>query len=348
MLAEEMMTGVLADEILTPGDGQVRALIVHGGNPASSVPDQRKIVRALRSLDLLVCIEPTMSITAELADYILPPFMQYERPDLPFWLYEYMVYQDAAYTRYTPAVAAPPEGAELVHDHYIFWGLAKRLGLPLTWRGVALDMDTPPGVDDMLAIAARDAPVSFEEIQRHPRGLIVSDEAQYVAPAEPDWSGRFTVMPDDVRAELEGARREGENPGGERFFYRLAVRRLRETFNSVGRDLPTTRKRVPYNRAYCNPDDLAALAIDAGDEVEISSAHGSLVAVAEADPTLRPRVVTLAHGFGGLPDAGGNRGYYQDGVSPNLLLDDQRRETINAMPQMTGIRIALRRAGAVR
>jgi len=55
--------------------------------------------------------------------------------------------------------------------------------------------------------------------------------------------------------------------------------------------------------------------------------------------------VTLAHGFGGLPDAAGNRGYYQDGVSTNLLLDDARRETINAMPQMTGIRIALRRAG---
>ncbi|WP_157215209.1 molybdopterin-containing oxidoreductase family protein [Flavisphingomonas formosensis] len=348
MLAEEMMTGVLADEILTPGEGQVRALIVHGGNPASSVPDQRKIVRALRSLDLLVCIEPTMSVTAELADYILPPYMQYERPDLPFWLYEYMIYQDEAYTRYTPAVAAPPEGAALVHDHEIFWGLAKRLGIPLTWRGVPLDMETSPSVDDMLAIAAKDAPVSLDEIKRHPRGLIVDGEPQYVEPAEPGWTGRFTVMPDDVRAELDAARREGEQNEDGRFFYRLAVRRLRETFNSVGRDLPTTRKRVPYNRAYMNPDDLAVLSIGAGDEVEISSARGSVVAVAESDATLRRRVVTLAHGFGGLPDAASNRGYYQDGVSTNLLLDDERRETINAMPQMTGIRIALRRAGRVK
>ncbi len=130
-IGDEMMTGVMADEILTPGEGQVRALIVHGGNPASAVPDQRKIVRALRSLDLLVCIEPANSITSELADYILPPFMQYERPDLPFWLYEYMIYQDAAYTRYTPAVAAPPDGAQLVDDWYVFWSLAKRLGTPL-------------------------------------------------------------------------------------------------------------------------------------------------------------------------------------------------------------------------
>jgi anaerobic selenocysteine-containing dehydrogenase len=243
-------------------------------------------------------------------------------------------------------VAAPPEGAELVDDYYVFWALARRLGVPLNWRGVPLDMKTPPSLDDMLAIAAKDAAISLEEIKRHPRGLIVDATPQYVEPAEPGWTGRFTVMPDDVRAELDAARGDAAT-ADEAFTYRLAVRRLRETFNSVGRDLPTTRKRVPYNRAYANPADLASLSIAAGDEVEISSARGTIIAVAESDATLRRRVVTIAHGFGGLPDATSNRGYYQDGVSTNLLLDDETRETINAMPQMTGIRIALRKAGAV-
>ena len=341
VLSDEMMTGVMADEILTPGEGQVRALIVHGGNPASAVPDQRKIVRALRSLDLLVCIEPTMTVTAELADYILPPFMQYERPDLPFWLYEQMIYQDEAYTRYTPSIAAPPTGAELVDDWYVFWSLAKRLGTPIDYLGEPLDMDIAPTTDGLLARAARHAPVSFEEIQRHPRGLVVDPRPQIAEPAEPGWEGRFTVMPDDVQGEIALA--SAEIVDDPRFPYRLAVRRLRETFNSVGRDLPTTRKRVPYNRAFINPDDLAEIGASAGDEVEISSAMGRIVAVAAPDPTLRRRVLSVPHGFGGLPASATNRGYYQDGVSVNLLLDDGARETINAMPQMTGIKVALRR-----
>ena len=345
-IGDEMMTGVMADEILTPGEGQVRALIVHGGNPASAVPDQRKIVRALRSLDLLVCIEPTMSITAELADYILPSFMQYERPDLPFWLYEGMIYQDEAFTRYTPAVAAPPAGSALVDDWYVFWSLAKRLGTPIDYLGEPLDMGVPPTTDVLLARAARHAPVSFDEIRVAPRGLIVDPRPLVAEPADPGWTGRFAVMPDDVRGEIADALAEPVDD--QRFPFRLAVRRLRETFNSVGRDLPGVRKRVPYNRAFIHPDDLADIGAVAGDEVEISSASGSIVAAAEPDPTLRRRVLSVPHGFGGLPDAAGNRGYYQDGVSANLLLDDAVRETINAMPRMTGIKVSLRRAGAGR
>ncbi len=342
-IGEEMMTGVMADEILTPGPGQVRALIVHGGNPASAVPDQRKIVRALRSLDLLVCIEPSNSITSELADYILPPFMQYERPDLPFWLYEYMIYQDEAYTRYTPAVVAPPAGSKLVDDWYVFWGLAKRLGTPLDYLGEALDLNAPPTTEDLLARVARHAPVSYEEIKKHDRGLIVDPAPQFAEPADPDWTGRFSVMPADVAAEIAQALDAREVD--DRYPYRLAVRRLRETFNSVGRDLPATKKRVPFNKAYINPDDLEELGAESGDEVEIISASGSIVAVAEADPSLRRRALSVPHGFGGLPGAASNRGYYQDGVSPNLLLEDNLRETINAMPRMTGIKVALRRVG---
>src|SRR3546814_14273256 len=59
---------------------------------------------------------------------------------LPIWPYEYMLYPDAPYFRYTPPVAAPPEGAELVHDALVFWGLAKRLGVQLTYLGEPLPM----------------------------------------------------------------------------------------------------------------------------------------------------------------------------------------------------------------
>src|SRR3546814_4604051 len=78
MLGDEMMSGILADEILEPGEGQIRALITHGSNLANIMPDQKKIVRALRSLDLLVNIEPYMNETSKLSHYILPTKMRSE------------------------------------------------------------------------------------------------------------------------------------------------------------------------------------------------------------------------------------------------------------------------------
>ena len=81
MLGYDRLASTLADEILTPGEGQVRAFFVSGSNPASCLPDQEKAVRALKDLELLVVMDPYMSTTAQLAHYILPPVMMYERPD---------------------------------------------------------------------------------------------------------------------------------------------------------------------------------------------------------------------------------------------------------------------------
>ena len=78
----EMPTAALADEILTPGEGQVRALINVGGNPLVAWPNQAKVERALASLDLLVCIDIKMSQTAQLADYVLAPQISLERDDI--------------------------------------------------------------------------------------------------------------------------------------------------------------------------------------------------------------------------------------------------------------------------
>src|SRR3546814_19139006 len=110
MLGDEMMSGILADEILEPGEGQIRALITHGSNLANIMPDQKKIVRALRSLDLLVNIAPYMNETSKLSHYILPTKLGYERADLTLFFYESRYAEPFA--RYTQVVGATPEGSE--------------------------------------------------------------------------------------------------------------------------------------------------------------------------------------------------------------------------------------------
>ena len=343
-LIDEMPTGTLPDEILEPGPGRVRCLLVHGGNPASAIPEIEKVERAFEELDLLVAIEPFRSTTAQMADYVLPPTLQYERADLPIWLYESLVSPEP-YTRYTKAIAQPPDGACVRDDHYYFWAIAQRLGLQLNLFGEPLDMQTAPTTDEILARTAKNAPIPFEEIKAAERGVFLDHDRQFVEPGDPDSPHRFSLLPEDVARELRDVEAKLDRPalGEPGFRYRLAVRRMRDANNSAGLGLPSIKARLPFNPAFVNPDDMAAEGLDEGDPVEIASAHGAIRARVSADSTVRRGVVSMTHAFGGLPRE--KPSYDEGGVSTNWLtsLDESARESINAMPWMTGFPVALRR-----
>jgi anaerobic selenocysteine-containing dehydrogenase len=321
----EMATGVLADEILKPGPGRIRAMINHGGNPAVTVPDQRKIVRALRSLDLLVSIEPFMTPTARLSHYVLPPKLGYERPDLPIFLFEPYMFPKP-YTRYCD-------------EHYVFWSLAKRLGVSLSTMGVPLDMDRPPTDDELLAIVARGAPLPFETIKSRPDGCYYDEGSELALPADPATAAQFDVMPEDVRADIGAlAARAHDRDSG--FSHLLSNRRNRHRFNSYGFAVTGLRRMLPRNLAYLNPRDMAERGLRNGDWIEITSDHGMIGAIAEADQDLRAGVVSMSHGFGGLPEDGD---YLANGASANLLIStDRHRQGINGMPRMSGIPVNIR------
>src|SRR3546814_13923270 len=83
---------------------------------------------------------------------------------------------------------------------------------------------------------------------------------------------------------------------------RMASRRIRDVQNSCHRNVPAIRKRMPFNYAYLNPEELIDLDLKAGDMIEITSDAGTIVAAVEPDPTLRRAVVSITHGWGGLPE----------------------------------------------
>ncbi len=339
LLDGELPTGSLLDEILEPGADRLRALLVHGGNPALAMPDHRRTAEALGSLDLLVCIDHRMTATAELAHYILPPTLQYERSDLPMFIYEALLFPEP-FTRYTPAVASPPQGSEVCDDWYYFWGLAQRLNLELCYWGQPLDMTTPPTTDELLQIAAQRCPLSLEEIAAHPHGVVLDGPAVLVQPADSAVPGGFTTMPEDVARELSVMLLTEEDDN--EFPYRLAARRERDALNSACKDLPAIKKRLPFNPAYMNPADMARERIQDDERVVIESRHGALEALARADPDLRSGVVSITHGFGSLP--GGRQEGASAGVSTNLLTSSVHdRQAINAMPRLSGIPVSVRK-----
>jgi len=341
----EMATGIMADEILEPGPGQIRAFINHGGNPGVIVPDQLKVIRAFKSLELMVTVDPYMTATAKVSDYVLPTLLPYERSDFPCWQLEQSAgtYYSEGFTRYTPAISEPPPGCEVLNDGEVFWGLCKRLGLTFTCMGIAFDMTRPPTQDDLLRAVAKDAVMPFDEIVRHPMGVADPNGPQYALPGNPGPDDRFTLAPDDVVAEIKAM--AGEKlvwdtivANGNRATHRFSVRRQRDMWNSVGRELPGTKRRVPYNTARIHPDDLAELGIESGEMIRLSSEVTTVEIEAEADSTVRRGVVSMTHGYGTLPE---ENDYKRDGICANILITSDRSkiEAINAMPRMSSFAV---------
>lgn len=344
-LAGERLSVTLADEILTEGEGQIKCLINASGNPAISMPDKVKFSRALEALELLVSIDPFMTATAEQSHYVLPTKMMYERHDLPLTFMGFPIYVKP-WGQYASPIMRPPPNSEVVDDWYIYWGIAKRLGITVTVNDVALDMENTPQTEDILEIMTRGSLVPLDEIRKHPSGKIFDIPAHYVEPARPGNNGKFDVMPDDVCEELLEVREETIDHGhyesnGEYFTHRLTVRRHRNVMNTVVSQLGSTMQKYPYNPAWINPQDIERNGLTSGEHVNIVSDHGSVRAIVEADQTVRPGVVSMCHGYG---SSNNDDDVSSAGSSVNLLISSSRDlENITAMVRMSSIPVKIER-----
>ncbi len=337
----QMMSAVLPDEILHPGHGRIRALICMGANPAVALPDQRKALDALKHLDLLVAIDPRMSATARLADYVIAPTLPFERPDHTGFFDKFF---PLPYAQYTPALIEPQ--GDVVHDWYVFWSLAKRLGTPLRIGSSALSMDTAPTADEVLELIAAHAQVPLDEVRQADGGRLYQVPEQMVRPGPEEPVTRMNVAAPDVLDELASLRGDvtGGVPQADEGAYplRLVSRRFREVMNSLGADLPLTRERLPYNPAFMNPGDMADAGLTDGERVRIVSPHDSLFAMVKADATVRGGVVSMSHCWGGFPDDEDEReGRYS--ATSRLVSAEWAAESINRMPVMSAIPVRIER-----
>jgi anaerobic selenocysteine-containing dehydrogenase len=347
-LGGERLTSTLAEEILTPGPGQIRALFVVGANPIVGIPNQRLITEAFRSLDLLVTVDPFMTETARLSHYVLAPPMMYEREDLPLSLAGYPLYPEN-WTQYTDAVCAPPAGSDVMEETLMLWEIAKRLGISIFYDGKEdLGLGERPTREQLLKIRLRGSRFTLDDLKALPSGIVVDTPDLVIHEARPEAQAWLDPMPDDVAAEVAeflASTPEHLTPGADgkpRFSHLLSSRRMRELFCSSGRHLTETRKRRPYNPAFLSPSDMGEMNLQNRDRIRISSEFGTIEAFAETDEALRPGVVSLAHGFGGLPGDDPD-----NGACVNLLIDTRSQvEPINAMPRMSGIPVNIAKLNA--
>lgn len=319
-LGQEMPCPVLADEILTPGEGQVRVLISIGGNPEIAFPNQRKVRKALDTLELFVQIDPWMSASAKRADVILAPSMCLEREDInnvsqPFC--------ELPYAHYTEAMVPPP--GDTMDEYEMLWWIAKHLGLQLTLPGGPCSMDQCPDKATMLdlishgcLVAPSQAKADAQNSDQPGGALLYPEQHMTIGPADPDSTNKFNLaagaMPDAFSRYAKSA------PEADGFAFRLISRRSKHRYNSNGHTFPHLKKKMPTNPAFFHPDDLAELAIGEGEVIEITSRVASIHAVTKASDKVRRGVISMSHAWG--DDDAGKDDVHEKGGSTNRLIDD--------------------------
>ena len=293
----EMPAATLCEEILTPGDGQIRALIVSGGNPAVAFPNQQLTLDALQDLELLVVVDYRMTATAEFADYVIAPTLPLERPDVPHLMDRWF---RAPYTNYTEPVVER-EG-DVLNEWEVFWELASRLGSELPYPGGSSDMTDRPSGDEIIDRAYAGSRMSLDVVRSN-RRVVHMDERLVVDPPDDGATARFTPAPDDLVAELAQVFDEGSDGFGgldvSAYPFRLVSRRLKHVLNSTGPELPSLARKGITNPAFMHPDDVDDLGCAAGDIVEITSPQASIRGVVQPSDDVKRGVVSMAHSWGG-------------------------------------------------
>lgn len=340
----EMPCAALNDEILTPGEGQVRALLCIGGNPAVAWPDQQKTMRALADLELLVCVDVRVGATSRLADYVLPGKLCLERADVPILCDTWF---EKPYTHYTPALVAPPDGADAIEEWQLYWELARRLESPIRLAGGELPMAQRPEKEEVLELMLAGSRIPFAEIRKRRGGQVFEQVQVQVAPADADCEARLALAPDGICEELREVRGEAQTANGAGngagFSHLLISRRLGHVYNSSGRDLAALREKGRTNPAYLNPADLAALGVAPGALVEIESERAAIFGVAAAADDIPPGVVSMAHAWGD-PEAAA-KDVREVGASTNRLVDNARHfDPITGMARQSAIPVNIRPA----
>jgi anaerobic selenocysteine-containing dehydrogenase len=318
-MCNEMPTNTLTDEILTPGDGQIRALIVNGGNPALVLSDEASTVRALENLDLLVVNDLFMSATARFADYVLPVKHPFERTDVPRLM-------DGTYpfpfSQYSPPLVSAPEGT--LEEWEIFWGLATRLGVDLPIPGI--DMASKPTADELLDALHANSRIPLDEVRKYPGGHVWGEKELAWGGMIPNAIGhedrKMAAGHPEVIAELREVRAEpmiegGGYESGREFAFRMITYRMKEAYCTTGYNLPSLRAKRSYNPVLMNSKSMEKLGARDFDLVKIESGFGSVEGIVEASEDLTPGVIALAHGWG---DPSDERGVGEKGCNVQRLI----------------------------
>lgn len=343
----ELPVAALAEEILTPGEGQVRALVTIAGNPVLSTPNGRQLEKALGQLDFMVAVDFYRNETTRFADYILPPTGPLEHDHYDVIFHHFAVRNTA---RYNPAVFPKPAGA--LHDWEIFSRLGRRLRARLQpprrgsrlqrWSARLKDAvmgRLPPTFLLDQALRRGPYPLSLAQLKAAPHGVDLGPLRPELPARLCTTDGRIHALNDILDSALQAYASELRSaPAPRSDTLQLIGRRHLRSNNSWMHNAQRLVKGKPRHQLLMHPDDLAARRLRDGDPVRLRSRTGEIEVLVQASPDLRPGVVSLPHGWGhGRPGTAQRIADALPGESVNDLTDDQRLDPVSGNAALNGI-----------
>ena len=343
----ELPVAVLAEEIETPGAGQIRALITSAGNPVLSSPNGPRLERALPQLDFFVAIDWYLNETTRFADVILPPTAHLERSHYDVLFLSFAVHNSA---KYSPAVfeRAPDQR----HDWEICVELLTRtIRVPIV-GGLLRRALLRSGPEGTLAMALATGPhglgrggVSLRRLRREPHGVDLGALRPRLPRLLRTRGKKVQLAPQPFLDDLARLRNRlnewNEHPDG---LVLIGRRHLRSN-NSWMHNSPTLveGKGQPRCALLVHPADAEANGLADGDVATVTSAAGSVDAPVEISDEMRPGVVSLPHGWGHHRDGARLQVAARNaGVSLNDVTDEQFVDVLTGTAALSGIPVTIR------
>lgn len=337
----ELPVAALAEEILTEGEGQVRALVTVAGNPVLSTPNGRQLDRALDSLAFMVSVDFYLNETTRHADVILPPTCTLEHDHYDLIFHAFAVRNTARYSE--PLFERP---ADARHDWEIFEALGDRIAKRLGQKRAP--HPRPDQVVDMgLALGP------YGRMKKHPLNLSLASlkaaphgiDLGALEPCLPErlqHPGKFILCaPPEMIAALASFAASLKQPATAPGLRLIGRRHVRSNNSWMHNSLRLVKGPV-RNRLLMHPDDLAARGLADGAMVRVASRVGSVEVVVEASEAMQAGVVSLPHGWG--HDRDGTRigiAEAHAGVSPNDLTDEQFLDAVSGNAALNGVPVTV-------
>jgi anaerobic selenocysteine-containing dehydrogenase len=372
----ELPITCMAEEIETPGEGQIRALFTVATNPVLSSPNGPRLAKALDTLDFMVSMDIYLNETTRHADVILPGVSPLEdfHYDVAF---PHLSWRNHA--RYSPPVfpVAPGQPEE--------WQTLLTLAAIVQGKGAHIDANTLDdaqfaedaqrlfgahadaiiqatrgfkGPQRNLEVALRSGPYG-DQFGRKPDGLTLAKvmasnatggiDLGELQPRIPEMlrtpSGKVELAPPSLLQDLQRATHDLRGLAPDLV---IIGRRDVRTNNSWMHNLPVLAKGPFRCTALVHPLDAQRLGMVDGALADIHNGPRSVQAQVHISDEMMPGVVSLPHGWGhNLPGAKLHLAAERPGTNLNALLDDQLRDPLSGNAVLGGVAISMRLASAL-
>ena len=375
----EYPVSVLAEEIATPGDGQIKAMITAGGNPVLSTPNTLALEDAMKSLEFMISVDIYLNETTRYADVILPPPSHLERSHFDLVFTGFSIRNVANYSE--PVFERDPSQPDEWEIFLKIAGIAQGMGagvdpavvddftLDAFIGSIMKDSSSPTngltaeqvreqldatgarGADRMLDLMLRTGPygdgfgenangISLQRMKQHPHGIDFGPLEPRLPEMLRTVSGKVELAPPALLADLPRLEQSMHEVDDEQLV--LVGRRHLRSNNSWMHNIEVLVKGKPRCTLQMHPNDAARIGVKEGEQARITSRVGHVDAVVEYTSDIRERVVSLPHGWG--HDMSGtqmNVAAKRAGVNSNVLTDHNEMDPLSGNSVMNGIPVTV-------